>query len=220
MTPHLSRRLVLGAGAAAAALTGCSDDDPVRSSGRTGPPVEVILRGRRSWRGRPPTAPGTPHTVERLTVHHSAVPLSDDDRATDQLLSLQREHQASGFTDIAYHWLIGLDGTLYEGRDPDTVGETYTQYDPTGHFLVCLLGHFDEQTLGRAQVDALAQALAWAAGHYDVGTDTIAGHNDYDPVTACPGQRVSALLEDGSLADRVDGLLARGTPTLRKVTAG
>jgi len=217
---RISRRAVLGAGAVAA-LSGCSADDAPRSAEPLGArppaqPVEVVLRCRDSWGARPPTGHGVPHVVERLTVHHSAVALSDNDQATAQLRSFQREHQASGFTDIAYHRLIDLEGHVYEGRDPDTVGETYTQYDPTGHFLVCLLGHFDDQPLEPVQVDAMAGVLAWASDHYGVGTDTIAGHHDYDPVTACPGRRISAVLEDGSLAARVDEMLARGTPALRR----
>ena len=177
--------------------------------------MEVVLHCRDSWGARPPAGPGVAHVVERLTVHHSAVALTDNRRATAQLRSFQREHLSSGFSDIAYHWLIDLEGNVYEGRDPDTVGETYTQYDPSGHFLVCLLGHFDDQPIGRPQEDALAGVLAWAAEHYGVGSDTIAGHNDYDPVTACPGREVSALIDDGTLAARVDDVLARGTPALR-----
>ena len=41
------------------------------------------------------------------------------------------------------HLVIGVDGTLYEGRDPAYRGDTGTSYDTTGHFLVVLEGNFE-----------------------------------------------------------------------------
>ena len=38
--------------------------------------------------------------------------------------------------DLPYHFLLGLDGSIFEGRDYRFMGETNTAYDPGGHFLI------------------------------------------------------------------------------------
>jgi len=49
------------------------------------------------------------------------------------------------WTDIPYHFLIAPDGTIYEGKSVYTVGETATEYDPTGHLLITCLGNLEVQ---------------------------------------------------------------------------
>ena len=228
----MTRRGLLVAGAAAAGLSGCggsTEPGPGRPASRRTPvapeptpapvtaPARVELLARGSWDARP-AGPGTRrHTVERLTVHHSALRLDRNADAPAQLRSLQAEHLRNQWSDIAYHWLLDREGNVYAGRDPATVGDTFTPYDPTGHFLVCLLGQYDEQPVTAPQLAALAQVLAWATVGFGVGTDTIAGHGDHEPTTPCPGRRVVALLEDGSLVRRVEAHLAEGMPVLREV---
>lgn len=150
-------------------------------------------------------------------MHHSARPLTSSAEAPGQLRSLQAEHLRNRWSDIAYHWLLDPAGNVYEGRDPATVGDTFTPYDPTGHFLVCLLGHYDEQPVAAPQRAALAQVLAWASARFGVGTGTIDGHGSYEPTTPCPGRNVVAVLDDGSLRAEVDAWLALGPPRLRRV---
>ena len=156
-------------------------------------------------RGVPPRhGEPVPHTIERLTVHHSAVPLRDNSDAPGQLRAIQRDHQSQPWTDIAYHYLIDIDGNIYAGRDPAYVGDTFTPYDPTGHFLVCMLGDFDEQPLTRPGLSALVAILAAGAAQYDVDASTIAGHDHYEPSTSCPGRNIDTVINDGSLRTRVE----------------
>jgi hypothetical protein len=175
-------------------------------------PLVVPLVPREVWGGAPARDGGTPHAIERLTVHHSADDLRTTAEAHGQLRAIQAEHQGSGWVDLAYHYLIDLEGNVYAGRDPGLAGDTYTTYDPTGHLLVCLLGNFEHQDLRGAQLAALAATLAAGAHTHGVATSTLAGHGDYEPATACPGRSVDAMLRDGTLRERTDRLLASRQP--------
>ena len=61
--------------------------------------------------GRPSRRPGgTPHTITRMTIHHSAVVLGDNRNAPGRLRQHQQYHQdEQGWIDIAYH--VGVDRT-------------------------------------------------------------------------------------------------------------
>ena len=148
------------------------------------------------------------HRIERLTVHHTAVLTGSNTEAPQRMRSYQSYHQEQGWPDIAYHYLIDAGGNVYEGRPVAVRGDTFTEYDPTGHFLVCCDGHFDRQPIPGPQLDALVDVLAWAAVEFAVDPSMIAGHRDYS-ATTCPGSQLAALVADGtvraSVADRING---------------
>lgn len=171
-------------------------------------PLEVI--GRAGWRARPPTAPFVKHVIRQLTVHHSGAPLRDNRRAPDRVRSAQHYHQrVKGWPDIAYHFLIDGDGQVYEGRPLDARGDSHTRYDTSGHFLVCIIGDYDQQLVGSAPLEALARLLAWAAVRFQVSPATIRGHREL-AATSCPGKHLQARIADGTLRRRAERLNASG----------
>jgi hypothetical protein len=174
---------------------------------RPHPVVPVV--SREQWGARPAeTSRMVPHVIERLTVHHAGVGPSGSGPA------LMRTHQSShmdgqDWPDLAYHFVIGVDGTVYEGRDPRFRGDTATSYDTTGHFLVMLEGNFDVEEPTPAQIDSLTAVLAWAVERYDVSPATIAGHGDF-AATACPGRYLEDDIHSGALEAAVADLVDSG----------
>jgi hypothetical protein len=155
------------------------------------------------------------HSIRRLTVHHSAVALTDNRQAPGRFRSHQLAHQDRGWPDIAYHYLIDRHGHIYKGRPHWAVGDTATDYDPRGHLLVMCEGNFAEQRPSRAQVAALVDVLAWACRRFDVPARTIRGHGHYAH-TACPGTGLNRLLR-GTVQDRVRERLAAGGVRLERL---
>jgi len=170
---------------------------------------------RAAWRAQPPLPGGRTHTITHLTVHHTAVVLGDNRLAPERLRQHQRYHQEShGWIDIAYHVSVDRNGNVYQLRDYHLVGDTATEYDPTGHFLLLCEGDFDQEVVSEAQFDSAAKVLAWAGQNFNVQTETLKGHRDF-AATSCPGADLYARMASGELKQRVDQYVTDGGVNLQ-----
>lgn len=173
--------------------------------------IDVLCK--EAWGASAVAGTFTDHTIERLTVHHTAVVLEANSQAPARARQHQAYHQSLGWPDLAYHFLIDANGNVYQGRPVAAVGDTGTDYDPTGHFLVCCEGDFNAQSLPAAQLASLVRMLAWGAVAYGVDPSTLRGHRDV-ATTTCPGDALYAPIADGSLEASVRDLIAAGAPAL------
>ncbi|MBW3659453.1 MAG: peptidoglycan recognition protein family protein [Actinobacteria bacterium] len=130
-----------------------------------------------------------------MTVHHTAVPLGSNPDAPGRLRQHQRYHQSQGWPDIAYHLGVDRRGNVYELRTIRARGDTFTDYDPTGHLLILAEGDFDQQQPTDAQLEGVATLLAWGASAHGLPIDTAGGHRDHAS-TSCPGDALYARLPD------------------------
>nr|WP_255364637.1 N-acetylmuramoyl-L-alanine amidase [Mycobacterium sp. 1165196.3] len=171
---------------------------------------------RDAWGARPAHSGGKRHTITRMTLHHEAVVLGENRNAPNHLRQDQRFHQDQhGWVDIAYHVGVDRNGNIYELRSTEIAGDTATDYDTTGHFLVLCEGDFDQEAVPEAQLQGAARAFAWAAQNFRVSTDTLAGHRDLAQ-TSCPGRNLYAHLSSGDLKRRIDDLLGAGGVDLQR----
>jgi hypothetical protein len=183
--------------------------------------VQLEVRSRESWGAAPPDSELRAHEIGSIILHHTVTSLPDS-TVDERMRMWQEYHQALGFGDLAYHFVVGSDGRIYEGRDLRYAGATRTAYDPTGHLLVALDGMFDElwdspdddddlpdgaDELTDAQLHALIDLLAWASVEYGVDPSDITGHRDH-AATACPGSIVYDLIQSGEIARRVEERIA------------
>lgn len=182
------------------------------------PPVIAASAGlvcRDGWGARPARPGGTPHVPSQMTLHHTAVVLGDNRNITSRLRQHQAYHQdQQGWVDIAYHLGVDRNGNIFELRAPEIAGDTATNYDPAGHFLVVCEGDFDQEVATEAQLHGAAVAFAWAAQQFGILTSTLAGHHDYTS-TSCPGADLQAYLASGALQRRVEDLVIAGTVELQ-----
>jgi hypothetical protein len=151
-----------------------------------------------------------PHRITHVTLHHtgSAEPLRPQDDPVEKLRGLQSwGARDRNWWDVPYHFLLDLDGRIYAGRDWQYMGETNTTYDPSGHFLISVIGNYERQQPTRAQIESIADLMARAVSRFDVPLDRIGGHYNYAE-TSCPGRYLRAYLEDGTLRQMVEQRLA------------
>jgi N-acetylmuramoyl-L-alanine amidase len=188
-------------------LTRALDLVPIAPPSRPRPALEVV--SRETWGAAAPVlAEMVPHAIDRITLHHAGT--YSDHTSTARIRGWQDGHMiGKGWPDLAYHLVIGVDGTAYEGRDPAYRGDTNTSYDTTGHLLVMLDGDFEVQRPTPAQWETLVAVLAWAAEHYGVSPDTISGHGDH-AATLCPGRHLEDRIHSGELTADVQGLIDSG----------
>lgn len=171
------------------------------------PTVSIPVICREAWGALEPIGDFVPHEIEHITVHHTAVLLEDNVEAPARARQHQAYHQSRGWPDLAYHFLIDAAGNVYEGRPIDAVGDTGTEYDPTGHFLVCCEGNFDEQDIPPAQYATLVQLVTWGCREFGVAPEAVRGHRDVAS-TSCPGNNLYSFIADGTLAGAVDPAVA------------
>ena len=172
---------------------------------------------RSAWGAKPALPGGRVHTITRMTLHHTGAVLGENRNAPGRLRQHQQLHQGErGWIDIAYHVGVDRDGNIYELRSNQFAGDTATDYDPAGHFLVLCEGDFDQEPISERQLQSAAMAFAWATQTFKIGADTLRGHRDYAS-TACPGENLYAHVADGDLKRRIDELNAAGPVELRTV---
>lgn len=176
------------------------------------PPSTVSARmiSRDGWGAQPALPGGIPHVPTRMTIHHTAVVLGDNRNAPARLRQHQQLHQNDrGWVDIAYHVGVDRNGNIYQLRDPWIKGDTATDYDTDGHFLVLCEGNFEEEAVTEEQLHGAAMAFAWARSEFPISMTEVDGHQDY-AATACPGADLYTHVASGELTRLVENLLAAG----------
>ncbi|HLR32161.1 MAG TPA: peptidoglycan recognition family protein, partial [Fodinibius sp.] len=152
-----------------------------------------------------------PHYIREITLHHSgsSKPLTADEDPEDRLRNLYTwGAEDRNWWDVPYHYLIGLDGTIFEGRDIRYAGETNTGYDTRGHLLISVMGNYNKQEPTPAQIEAIADLMAWAAAEYNIPPERIRGHHNWAE-TSCPGEHLRPYLEDNILQMKVEKRLLK-----------
>ncbi len=144
---------------------------------------------------------------QTVIIHHSVVYEADD---LSTLLEIQRSHREQrGWADVAYHYFVGQNGVLYEGRDIHARGTHVAGYN-TGSVGVCLLGNFVEISPTEAQIITTRSLVSWLTAN--LKATYLAGHGDFNPQTMCPGINLAAYLDDfafnAGLVRGVEGYIA------------
>ncbi len=109
-----------------------------------------------------------------------------------------RIHQANhlkrpNYSDIAYHFAIGQEGTIMEGRRE--LAKSYASHANTNSFdenaiQIVVMGNYDNKTMSPTQKNSLENLIAWLCYKYNVGFTSLCGHRDnpLSSTNACPGQ--------------------------------
>lgn len=171
----------------------------------------VVIVPKTEWKG----VEGKPYKQQvpiKITVHHEGGKvLSETDDAKQRLKNIQSWGMGPDrkWTDVPYHLLIAPDGTVYEGRNPLTVGETNTEYDPTGHLLICFLGNYSQQKLDKRLRKVLINLLADQCIKYNISAKEISTHRDHSHQTTCPGEEIYSYFESGYIFKEVTKALKK-----------
>jgi hypothetical protein len=166
--------------------------------------VRIITRIE--WRARSPLDSadlykynGDLKTVlKNIVIHHSAFP------GNFGIKNIQKYQQANGFNDIAYHFVIGKDGNIFEGRSINILGahagetveankladsikmnmvkkniaEAYKLDPDYGSIGVCLDGDFEKELPTEAQIQSLKKLLLFLMQEFNIDKNNIMLHNE------------------------------------------
>lgn len=121
--------------------------------------------------------------ITELIIHCTATP-SGRDVTVEEIRSW---HLARGFSDIGYHYVIYLDGSIHEGRDVNIAGAHCAGHN-THSIGICYVGGLTKDgaaadTRTPAQEEAMLSLLRLLKDKYPYAS--IHGHRDYAN-KACP----------------------------------
>ena len=149
-----------------------------------------IYQTREKWGAAKPQNAGRHHTPYRITIHHTATPNNDSISMPARMRQMQDWHmRGNGWADIGYHWCIGQDGVVYEGRPGHVIG-AHVGNDNTGNIGIAVIGSFDNAEPPEKMLKMLLRLLRAVCKLYNIKPSNIRGHRDYHKKNTCPGQKL------------------------------
>lgn len=182
-------------------LAGCSSSKEFSTRN-----IEDQILSVEQWGGTPAIdSLAKKHTITHITLHHQGEPFPKGKDPIQYLRNLQSwSRREKKWIDIPYHYIIDLDGKIYEGRNINYAGDTNTEYDPTGHALIEIVGNFEIVEPNQEQLDATANLMTLLAIKYNVPSDSIRAHKDYSSKTVCPGKNLYPYIQSGYFRENVE----------------
>ena len=128
--------------------------------------------------------------INRIILHCSATP---EDRDIDAATIRDWHINGNGWSDIGYHYVIKLDGTIEGGRPIHKVG-AHTKGENEDSIGICYIGGADKDmnpkdTMNECQEAAFKELIYSLRMVWDKHL-TLHGHNEYAD-KACPSFKVS-----------------------------
>jgi len=202
MNPNISKLFTFTFALAMLALS-CSTDKPNADL-----PIEknytISITTVQEWGGTPAPFGIPTHEPKFITVHHAGENWKDGKKVEEYLTNLQSWSRTDkNWIDIPYHYIIDLEGKIWEGRNAKYAGDTNTTYDPTGHILTCLVGNYENIKPTKNQIESLINLLTWQSQEFNIKPETLKAHKDY-AVTACPGKNLYPYINNGYLLKEIN----------------
>lgn len=130
--------------------------------------------------------------INRIIIHCTATPEGRHHTVAD----VRRWHKERGFTDIGYHFLIQLDGSIEKGRPIEQVG-AHVKGHNSDSIGVVYVGGCDKNMKPkdtRTPMQKLALRGKVSELLEDYPNATVHGHNEFDKGKACPSFNVQTDL--------------------------
>jgi hypothetical protein len=171
-------------------------------------PEVLGMKTRADWGWIPIDTTFNVHGIEKITIHHGGDEYEEDKDPIEYLQNLQSwSRSEKKWIDNPYHYMIDLEGEIYECRPINIPGDTNTEYDPATHALICVMGNYEVQTINDQQLQSVIKMCVYLVQRFDVPVSEIKGHKDYSKNTDCPGEDLYKYLVDGTIVNGVKKVL-------------
>jgi hypothetical protein len=178
----------------------------------------IVSRGQ--WQARATKCTTADKAKYRLAIHHTE---TTSVNPAQRVRAIQAYHMDTrGWCDIGYHFLVGTDGSIYEGRPYQLLG-AHTGGNNSGNIGISFIGCFNSQGCEAMAPSVPPAAMLESAGRLmgslskiegiALSSATVKGHGDHPGAnTICPGDqlasRLGLLIATGKVADLQSGPLA------------
>lgn len=133
--------------------------------------------------------------TDAIVIHCSATPEGREHNVAD----LRAWHLARGFSDVGYHYVVRLDGTVEAGRGEEYVGAHCVESGMNRRSIgVCYVGGMDrgmkspKDTRTEAQRRSLLELVRQLQKKYGIPDGRVFGHRDFAK-KACPSFDVRTM---------------------------
>ncbi|KAH8294296.1 hypothetical protein KR054_010504 [Drosophila jambulina] len=159
---------------------------------------EPTIVTRAEWSAKAPSGPmdGMETPLPRAVIAHTAGNgCTDDVGCALQVRNLQTfQMTRQKFSDIGYHYLIGGNGKVYEGRSPSQRG-AFAGPNNEGSLGIAFIGIFNEQAPRQEAIEAAKKLLEQAVQKGQLAEDyKLLGHRQLS-ATLSPGDALYALIQ-------------------------
>lgn len=156
--------------------------------------------------------------IKKIIVHHTAGAGKNSGLSSSTIMkNIYYGHAvANGWGDVGYHFIIGYDGKIFEGKSGgDFIVGGHVKCANISTIGIALMGNFQYEEPNELQKIALRKLLQVLEKKYNIDlqdksyfqgkySDNLLGHKDLDN-TLCPGDFLYDFLHD-ILKSRTDGL--------------
>lgn len=179
-------------------ITPPPDQPPLPPGPDVAPPPRgnYVLVPRSTWATRPVGANNyAMNGVSRITVHHTGEYAAWADIPDVEVVRrIDRYHREDRhWSAIGYHYLVGKDGRIYEGRPAQYQG-AHTLTANEHNLGISVIGDFQNHLPTPAQLAALSRFLDDQRTRFHVGKGRLYGHRDLHQ-SVCPGNALYAWLK-------------------------
>ncbi|MCB9604603.1 MAG: peptidoglycan recognition protein [Sandaracinus sp.] len=211
-------------------------DDAAPIEGEVGAASAEIrseLRGlgivtREQWGARATRCTSGDSSKRRLAVHHTVTGSSDPAR---QMRGIQNFHMNTrGWCDVGYHFLVGSDGKIYEGRPLHLLG-AHVGSNNTGNIGISFIGCYHTSGCsglgpsrpGDSMIRVAGRLMGTLSRLYGISlsSSTVKGHRDHPgQSTTCPGDNLRPRIGEMINIGRSSTLSSGSTPSTPPPSTG
>lgn len=160
------------------------------------PQAQYELITRSNWGALPIKSNYDPMgRITRMTIHHThEIPGMMHRSDVDIVRAIARYHRNTlHWADIGYHYLVGRDGRVYEGRPASAQGAHARGLNNLNNLGIAVIGDFNDHLPETKQLNTLANFIRDMQDKYSISKSRIYGHQQFVN-TQCPGKKLSAWL--------------------------
>jgi N-acetylmuramoyl-L-alanine amidase len=154
-----------------------------------------VLVARSKWTKNVPRSNSRPiGRVTRITIHHTAEHGSVATLPDIEVVRRIENYHRNGrkWCAIGYHYLIGKDGRVYEGRPANLQG-AHVLSENENNIGISMMGDFQNKLPSTRQLAALKAFLEDTRDRFKVSKNRVYGHRDLNR-SVCPGDALYAWL--------------------------
>jgi len=170
--------------------------------------IDIGVISRSSWGASPTNCESTEDNWYRMAIHHTAGNQTGGGSVQGAAQAVQAYTMGEGFCDVPYQFLVGYDGSLWEGRPYDYYSGATGGGNNDGNIAISFMGCYDASACNvgphpatddmMEAANLLVQTLV-AMHSIPSDSNSIRGHKNWPGnSTSCPGSYV---------LDRFDELL-------------